>query len=362
MYRRRWIRWWLGKLRPEEQYTYNATIFVKSFPSLNRLLPQVFGKNLFVDLVDEYGYAGDDIPRQYHLIAQTPWQGPEVFPGHKSSAVEHWYNSYPADMMISSSAISSTGGAHGGDEDDPKDIPVVVDDNQPLDFATIWNTKRDKEPSEGGCPALSMRHQAVNITYSCLDLEFDISKWYLQYILPTHGQRGSQQQQHRHRFQSIEEARADMEATLRDPFLGPGKLYYNIFQNFDVLVVLTKNDIQKIRYGNIQRTISQMRSGVPVLVEIRGRVLHDFMDKYNYTCAFQRYPDDFDDGNTKENTIDLTSTRKYWTFDEAIEGMRKADVRRKCQRQGLDIVKDYSPSKIGQKFLRTVGYKGDFVC
>jgi hypothetical protein len=374
MYRRRWIRWWLNKLRPEETYTYDATIFVKSFPSLKRLLPS-FGNNLFVDLVDEYGYVGDDIPTKYHLIAQTAWQGPEVFPNHKTSIVEHWYNSYPADMMLPEA------------EDDPKDIPVIGDDdnnNQPLRLATVWNTRREKEPTEGGCPTLSTKHQTTNVTYDCLDLEFDISKWYLKYIFSRRPQLDggdiNQQQQQYGQFQSTEEARVDMEATLQDPQLGPGKLYYNIFRNFDVLVVLTKNHKEKIRYGNVQRTISQMRSGVPVLVEIRGRVLHDFMSKYNYTCTFQRYLDNKEDDDSLgvvevHNSAGIGSNnnipthqrqqqkkRKYWTFNEAVEEMKKVSVRRKCQRQGLNIARDYSPSKIGQKFLRTVGYKGDFVC
>ena len=389
MYRRRWIRWWLGQLRDEEQYRYDATIFVKAFPSLNRLLPKVFGDNLFVDLVDEYKYQDDEIPRQYKLIAQTSWQGHEKFPNHQTSTVEHWYNSYPKDMLKSEKHSTGKRNKNNGNYDDdyPDGMPAIVDINDTEDsqrsclhFATIWNTKRDKGPHEGGCPILSEKHSSLNITYDCLDLEFDISKWYLDYILREPGQGTSStttseyfspdhlddsRHHHHHyhdtKFHSVAEARVDMATTLRDPMLGPGKLYYNIFQNYDVLVVLTKNDTEKLHYGNVQRTISQMRSGVPVLLDVRGRVLHDFMDKYNYTCAFQRYPDHSDHDNVSGGGDD-GKRRRYWTFDEAVEQMRSADVRRQCQRQGLDIVKDFSPSKIGQKFLRTVGYRGDFVC
>lgn len=346
MQRRRWIRWWRGLLRPEEKIQYSATIFVKSFPSQRRLLP-TYGTHLFVDLVDEYGYFGSTgnkgIPTEYHLIAQTPWQGHEIFPEHQTSVVEHWYNSYPADM-------------ERGDMD-PIEVPVIEDDEIKsnnigatiLRLATVWNTRRSHDPTEGGCPPLSTKHIVANVTYECLDKEFDISKWYLKHILP---QKGTG---HKSPFSSLEEARCDMEETLRDPRLGQGKLYYNIFRNYDALVVLAKNHTDKLNYGNVQRTISQMRSGVPVLVEVRGRVLQDFMERYNYTCAFQRYLD----GGRPSSSAWQT---EYWTFDEAVEQLKKAEVRRKCQRQGLDIVRDYSPSKIGQKFLRTVGFKGDFIC
>ena len=131
-------------------------------------------------------------------------------------------------------------------------------------------------------------------------------------------------------------------------------LYYNVFRKFDALVVLAKNDTMKLQYGNVQRAISQMRSGVPVLLEIRGRVLEEFMNVYNYSCAFRRY--------NKEPTIEQNYGGQLMSFDEAVEKLKDPEVRRDCQRQGLEIVKDYSPSKIGQKFLKTVGYKGEFLC
>jgi hypothetical protein len=127
-------------------------------------------------------------------------------------------------------------------------------------------------------------------------------------------------------------------------------LYYDVFRKYDALVVLAKNHTMKLNYGNVQRTISQMRSGVPVLVEIRGQVLEDFIQRYNYTCAFQRYREI---GSTINN---------LWSFDEAVEKLKDVKIRRECQRQGLEIIKDYSPSKIGQKFLRILGYQGKFSC
>lgn len=146
-----------------------------------------------------------------------------------------------------------------------------------------------------------------------------------------------------------------MVRTMAYPELGAGMLYYNIFRKFDALVVLAKNDTMKLEYGNVQRAISQMRSGVPVLLEIRGKVFEEFMNIYNYSCAFRRY-DNHEATIKDEHPLDLMS------FNEAVEKLKDPKVRWDCQRQGLEIVKEYSPSKIGQKFLKTVGYQGDFLC
>jgi hypothetical protein len=308
--RLRWFRAVLGELVEEEKVQYDASIFVKSYP--NSSLP-LYG-NMFMDVVDEYWVPDQEIPPYVSLILQTKWQGDDLFPSHNYSVVEHWYNSYPADMATAS---------------DPHDIPNIMEsDNHKLQIATVWNTRRGHDPTEGGCPTL----YDPSVQYHCLDKEFDISKWYTKYM-------------------KNKEAQCDMERTLADPELGPGKLYYNIFRKYDALVVLAKNHTDKLNYGNVQRTVSQMRSGVPVLVEIRGKVLEDFMQTYNYTCAFQRWPEEV-----------LNLNRKLWNFQEAVHQLKDANVRRKCQREGLDIARDYSPSHIGQKFLSIVGYKGDFQC
>lgn len=166
--------------------------------------------------------------------------------------------------------------------------------------------------------------------------DFDITSWYLDVSKEKHD-------------------KCDMSGTMAFPQFGTGMLYYNIFRKFDALVVLAKNHTEKLEYGNVQRAISQMRSGVPVLLEIRGRVFEDFMDQYNYSCAFGRY-------HENQRTSKGEQTRALMSFDEAVEQLKNPDVRRECQRQGLEIIKNYSPSKIGQKFLKTVGYQGDFRC
>eukprot|EP00531_Pseudo-nitzschia_arenysensis_P002423 CAMPEP_0116120202 /NCGR_PEP_ID=MMETSP0329-20121206/3053_1 /TAXON_ID=697910 /ORGANISM="Pseudo-nitzschia arenysensis, Strain B593" /LENGTH=299 /DNA_ID=CAMNT_0003613963 /DNA_START=601 /DNA_END=1500 /DNA_ORIENTATION=- len=292
---------------------YDATIFIKSMSK--KSFPQ-FG-NKFVDLVDEYNWKEEKIPPEMHLILQTEWQGELMYPNHTSSVVEHWYNSYPSDMV---------------NEGYPEFIPSINQKSpRQLHIATVWNTKRSHDPSEGGCPALSIS----GAKYDCVDKDFDITSWYLKLF-------------------KEENDKCEMLRTMAYPQLGPGMLYYNVFRKFDALVVLAKNDTMKLQYGNVQRAISQMRSGVPVLLEIRGRVLEEFMNVYNYSCAFRRY--------NKEPTTEQNYGGQLMSFDEAVEKLKDPEVRRDCQRQGLEIVKDYSPSKIGQKFLKTVGYKGEFLC
>merc|ERR1739845_220514 len=101
-----------------------------------------------------------------------------------------------------------------------------------------------------------------------------------------------------------------------------------------------------LRYGNAQRALSQMRSGVPVLVEVKGFVMEDFMRAYNYTCAY---------------TMDRKK-RQYWSFREGVEAMKNPDLRKKCQEEGLRISSNFSPNRIAEKHLRTLGYKGNFTC
>ena len=87
-----------------------------------------------------------------------------------------------------------------------------------------------------------------------------------------------------------------MNQTINDPRYGVGKLFYEIFRKFDVLIVTPKKWYTKLRYGSIQRITSQMRSGVPVLVEVEGMAFQSFVEQYNYTCTFH-------DGNNKYSTL-----------------------------------------------------------
>jgi hypothetical protein len=131
---------------------YNATIFVKSMSRKD--FPQ-FGSK-FIDIVDEYNWKEEKIPPEMHLILQTRWQGQSMYPNHTSSVVEHWYNSYPSDMV------------NGGYLEY---IPSTEQkSSRRLHIATIWNTRRSHDPTEGGCPTLNI----PGAKYDCID---KVSLW-----------------------------------------------------------------------------------------------------------------------------------------------------------------------------------------
>jgi hypothetical protein len=206
------------------------------------------------------------------------------------------------------------------------DIPTIKPVSS-LKMATVWtNTKQP-------CPELNF---VSDVTYQCIDEIYNIEDWYHKYFdLSVPGQHEK------------------IDKILNNPLQGPGRLYYELFWMYDVLVIPVKTAFKlKLRYGNVQRAVSQFRSGTPVLLEIYGEVLEDFMQTYNYTCAFV----------LKSASLLNDTKRPYWTFEEAAEAMKSLQLRRKCQEEGFRITKDFSPSEISKKQLRTVGYDGDFNC
>ncbi|KAG7345887.1 hypothetical protein IV203_004954 [Nitzschia inconspicua] len=201
----------------------------------------------------------------------------------------------------------------------PEFLPTISNRAE-ISLATIWSLKS----FEGGCPDT---YGIKDVSYDCIIQDFEIENWYEKVV----------------RTPNTE---VEILNTMSDPKLGAGKLYYNLFHQYDVLVALAMNNTDKLRYGNVQRTVSQMRSGVPVLVEIWGPVLQEFIDKYNYTCTFQReHPN-----------------QPYMTFQGAVKMMKDPAVRTQCQMEGLEIAKEFSPNRIGKKLLRAVGYNGKFWC
>jgi hypothetical protein len=185
------------------------------------------------------------------------------------------------------------------------------------------------------------------IKYDCIHREFDIENWYTDFL-------------------TTPQELAMAHQILSNPQLGPGRLYYQLFWKFDILVVPAKTTCpEKLRYGNVQRAISQFRSGVPVLLEIAGEVLEDFMQIYQYSCVFATN----NNHHTLMNFLNPSSSSssstgaRYWTFDEAVDAMAQtADLRKQCQQEGLRIAKDFTPSRIAQKHLRALGYSGTFTC
>jgi len=298
---------------------FDATIITKAIPEKAKKLvvPEQLG-DIFVDVVDKYDLEQSSIPKDFTVILQTPRQKAK-YTKRQARYVEHWYNSYPADMDRKGQ--------------DPEYIPPIENDGmKELRLATVWNVLESKD--EGSCPNAT---ELQDTTYDCINQEFSIEDWYLDVVPNITSTSASLAEQ-------------EMKEIMSNPKLGRGMLYYKLFYKYDVLVALAKNNEKKLKYGNVQRIVSQMRSGVPVMVEVRGEVFEDFMAQYNYPCAFQR-----------PEYADLSSV-KYWTFEEAVEEMKNPELRRKCQRLGLEIAKDFSPSAIGQKYLRAVGYNGDFEC
>jgi hypothetical protein len=317
---------------------FNVTVSTKVVPK-TPLLPQ-FGK-FYVDLVDDYVITDKKVPKGVHLILQTEWQGRERFRTHNSTAVEHWYNSYPDDMF----------------REDPEEVPPVRvlakapptaaaggkadgdDESSTLRLATIWNTLA--KDTKSGCPSAE---GMTNVRYDCIEQEFDILDWYGQ-------------------VDKSPDAADVVRRYTENPSWGTGRLYYHLFRKYDVMVVPAKDHPMKLKYGNVQRAVSQMRSGVPVLLEVWGEVMEDFMSRYGYKCAFARHEmtGKFRPYGSKGKNVTMTKA-SFWTWEQAVEELRKPEVRRECQKQGLRIVKDYSPTAIGKKFLRAVGYDGPFEC
>lgn len=294
-----------GKLEADNCTTYNATMGVKWI--FDDPHPR-FGK-LLLDVVDDYNIKQEHVPANVQVITQNSHHAKDLFPDRTHYAVEHWFNSYPEDM-ISPEKISF-------------EIPQVADINiseaNPLRMATVWTN--DNWP----CPNLTTHHT----TYQCMDENYMIANWHPKYMNPMNSSILFD------RFHSM----------LNDSQLGPGRLYYELFWMFDVLVIPVKRqNAFKLKYGNVQRAVSQMRSGVPVLMEVYEHVVQGFMDQYNYTCAF---------GNDD----------RYWSFDQAVEEMKNPKLRKQCQQEGLRIAKaHYSPSHIAKKHLRALGYSGPFMC
>ncbi len=132
---------------PGKNMTFDSTIFIKSMSK--RPFPQ-WG-NKYVDIVDEYNWKAESVPLEMHLILQTKYQGEVMYPNHTSTVIEHWYNSYPDDMV------------NGGY---PEYIPSIQQkSSRRLLIATVWNTRRSHDPTEGGCPA----HNIPGVKYECVD-------------------------------------------------------------------------------------------------------------------------------------------------------------------------------------------------
>lgn len=286
---------------------FDATVSIKQ-----PLAPDPRFGRMFLDVVDNYDITTANVSAGVEVIVQNDYHANDKFADRTYHVVEHWYNSFPLDMLSDS------------------DVPIFdlppIEPVTTLEMATVWTNKLQP------CPSLSP--EPLDVRYSCIDEVYTIETWYKDYFDTAD-------------YEEMER----LENLLHDPDQGPGRLYYELFWKYHVLVIPVKTaTMPKLRYGNVQRAVSQMRSGVPVLLEIYGEVLEDFMDIYNYTCAYTMA------------TFASKTKRRYWTFEEATEEMKDADLRRRCQDEGLRIVRDYSPNEIAKKQLRALGYEGTFSC
>lgn len=273
---------------------FNATLYVKGVPPLSR--PDLGRK--VVDVVDNFGLRGHHVPEEFEVIVQNIQHGDEVFPNHTKHVIEHIYNTYPADML----------------SDEPRDVPEVRESNElRVGVVCLYCSLPDITLGDVNFTMINEGEEGMRI-----------EDWFLKFMPGWTQQR--------------------MDSVLNDPQLGVAMLYIEIFLSFDIMVVTPKDWYTKLRFGSIQRITSQMRAGVPVLIEAKGLAFERFVDKYNYTCVFSR------------------SVGKYPKLDGALELMKSVEFRKGCQSQGLQIARDFSPNFLGKRLLGALGYQGGTVC
>jgi hypothetical protein len=271
---------------------YNATVVVKDLGLglLSNTSNITYGQ-LYIDVVDGWHLHNEKIiPKDYQVIVQNRFQA-EIFPHRTTHIVTHWSNSFPGDDQ----------------EYPPGELPPIqpLASDQPLRMATVW------DPRRGENLYLSV-NGTTNVQYDHIEEKFAIAEWYLKY--------------------AINDTQENIKQIMDDPDLGSGFLYRNLFRQYHALVVYPKQGM-KLTYNNVQRVVSQMRSGVPVLVDCSGRSHQDFCEHYEYPCSF----------------TDQAS------FTNLLERMKSVELRKRCQQQGIEITKDYTPRTIVETFLKALG-------
>jgi len=170
------------------------------------------------------------------------------------------------------------------------------------------------------------------------------------------------------RVKNMDEAKA--EQTMKDMIAegGIGLVYNQLFRYFDVLVVFMKGNPLKRKYTSVQRVVNQMHSGVPVLVEARG-VFGTFVKEHEYPCHFYSDSDlaQLAAADAANATASAAPTKPRWTLEQALVEMKtNYELRQTCQRRGIEISNQFSPSMIGQAMLQALGYdtkqEGAVVC
>ncbi|KAL7473121.1 hypothetical protein ACHAXS_013516 [Conticribra weissflogii] len=282
----------LGKLpgKDDDSVQYNATMYVKSIPPVQENLGKVF-----IDVVDSFGIQSSNVPQDYEVITQNDFQS-DLFPEHKTHIIEHWYNCDPSDTYTHE-----------------------IEDVTPLKVGAVCLS----------CPRPDIPDDLPDVNFTMIDEHVEgnhISKWFLKFM----ASEGWTQEK--------------MKQVLADSEFGTGMLYYHVFRTFDVMIVTPKESPEKLRYGSIQRIVSVMKSGVPVLVEVQGPAFEKFVDGYDYSCVYSKEGD------------------KYPSLKEALGNLTDVAARKKCQDEGLRIAEDFDPDVVVKLLLNTLGYDGEFEC
>lgn len=270
---------------------YNSSIIVKGIFPLLKIASESNGTlsfgNIFIDVVDDHGLNNQRVSYLFHVIVQNELQAKEVFgkrSPEKVHIVPHWFNSFAADMESELPVWPA-----------PALRPTWQDGQDPLRLALIW----DPRPNE---KALAQKMISIpDSGYQFLELSygFDIETWFEKYNgSPTVRNALGQNE-------SIAEI-------IKDPERGGPYLYQLLFRKFDALLVLGKTSQTKARYNSIQRATSQMRSGIPVLLECVPA--HAKLCEV-YPCSFH---------NSSE-------------MKDVLERMKSAELRAECSRKGIEI-------------------------
>ena len=249
---------------------YQAVVLIK-VPKIPREPEGVSFDSVFVDVIDNLELNDGNIDANYSLLVQNQFQA-DYFPEHKTHIVPHWYNGDP-----------------------PESLPSIRDlGDTPLRTASVWSVssnRREKARSR-------VFSVPPGVDYVNLDRPFDLSLW----------------------------------ASELFPNRTSPVTYTDVFHLYDVLIVYAKRDRTKHKFNSVQRTVSQMISGVPVALDCSVLAHKALCD--HYPCTF----------------LDEAS------LHAELERLKTVDRRKECQAKGVELAQHYSPQNIVRDYLRILGF------
>eukprot|EP00522_Entomoneis_paludosa_P006312 CAMPEP_0172448396 /NCGR_PEP_ID=MMETSP1065-20121228/7421_1 /TAXON_ID=265537 /ORGANISM="Amphiprora paludosa, Strain CCMP125" /LENGTH=359 /DNA_ID=CAMNT_0013199875 /DNA_START=120 /DNA_END=1199 /DNA_ORIENTATION=+ len=300
---------------------YNATILTKVLqpndqpnePSMQNLVEHSkntlsFGQ-IFIDLIDFYPNP-EDIPDKYHLIVQN-----ELHAQHfknsdgqrwKSSNVHivpHWFNAFPGDAKADTPALP------------PLVLANSTTTGAPLQLAMVWSARG---------PGKQHANETILLPEEGYEFHhINLAMGIATYLQESTG--SSFVNNHLGQKESIQ-------AIAQDPSRQDPYLFMLLFRQFDVLLVLGKTDGPKLYFNSAHRAVSQMRSGVPIVLECTPSQQHLCLE----------YPCHFDTGNSTQ-------------LKAVLERMKNVSVRQDCVDKGIEITKKYTPKRVIDDYLTIIG-------